>query len=123
MKPHATPDPSASDSEAALLRHFPPQAREAYARFRASGDPQAADAIVLSTLRDHQPRKEAEIRDEAELVADLGFDSIALTEMIFFLEDLFRVTISNAEIAGVRTVGDLRQFVRRKTAAPPAPAA
>jgi acyl carrier protein len=134
LDPHcpsvSSPDQSGS-AGCALLRHFPPEVRAAYLRFLVTADPSDADTILLSVICDHIPNKGAlggaALGDDVFLVAGLGFDSIALTEMVFFLEDLFQVSISNAEIIQVRTVGDLRAFVRRKLApqppAAPAPTA
>ena len=104
-----------------LLKHFPEDVRAAYIRLRTTGDVAAADTLVLAIVADHMPYKTAALLDSAALVADLGFDSVAITEMVFFIEDLLQVNITNAEILRVRTICDLRAFVREKlSAVPPA---
>lgn len=109
-----------SDAVETLLRHFPEDVRAAYLTLRATGDAGAADKLVLAIVADHMPRKEAELGDSAELLRDLGFDSVAIAEMVFFIEDLLQVNVTNAEILKVRTVADLRAFVRQKLASHPA---
>ena len=112
-----TPAPAAlSPTVATLLRHFPEEVRQAYVRLRDCGDPVAADTLVLAIVADHMPRPDAEICDAASLTKDLGFDSVAIAEMVFFIEDLLEVNVTNAEITRVGTVGEMRAFVRTKLA-------
>ena len=108
--PRRAPDP---------LAKFPDAVRSAYAQYCETGDVQALDAVVLAVVRDFVPETVElpagePLPDSARLIGDLGFDSLAISETVFFLEDLFKVRITNAEIMRVRTVGELRAFVRRK---------
>ena len=119
----AATDSTPTGAASTLLRHFPVEIREAYLRFKATRAEVDANLIVLAVVQDHLPNKALRsgepFGDELQLIADLGFDSVAITEMVFFLEDLFQVQIGNEEIMRVRTIGDLRSFVRKKTSANP----
>ena len=103
------------------LAKFPQEVRDAYSRCKTSGDPDAVDTVVLAVVRDFIPKHVAPpadqpLADHAKLMADLGYDSLAIAETVFFLEDLFNVKISNEEIMKVSTVAELRAFVRAKLA-------
>ena len=40
----------------------------------------------------------AELRSDMKLMEDLGYDSLAVAETVFFFEDLFKVRIQNTEL-------------------------
>ena len=114
----ATPPPSNP------LAKFPSAVRDAQERFLATGDVAALDAVVLAVILDHQPsiakKPDAETpADSARLIEDLGFDSLALAEIVFFLEDLYKMTITNEELKNVATMGEIRAFVRSKVGETP----
>lgn len=103
------------------LAKFPQNVRDAYALYKSSGNTNAIDIVVLAVVRDFIPKHHAPpagqpLPENARLMADLGYDSLAIAETVFFFEDLFDVKISNKEIMGVSTVGELRAFVRGKLA-------
>lgn len=122
MSDDLTPNSPSKPPKSSPLNKFPAAVRDAHARFLANGDSDALDVVVLAILRDHQPSHAraatpAELPDSARLMADLGFDSLALAEIVFFVEDLYSVSITNAELVSITTVGELRSFIRVKVAA------
>jgi acyl carrier protein len=118
----ASPAVAARDREESI-QHLPAGARASFARFQTGGDPAALDPVLLSILEDYIPRTPArplaELPGDTRLIEDLGFDSLAITEVVFFAEDLFGIKISNQEIVQVRSLDDLRGFIRRKLSLPP----
>lgn len=112
---------SAESRQADCVRHLPADARAAFERFQADGDAAALDPVLIAILGDYIPKSPArplsEMPGDTRLIDDLGFDSLAITEVVFFTEELFRITISNEEIVQVRTLDDLRSFIRGKVAA------
>lgn len=101
-----------------MLRHLPAEATAAFRRFQERGDVAELDPVVFAILEDFIPRAPekplSEMPGDTELIAGLGFDSLAITELVFFTEELFGITIANEEILKVRTIDDLRAFVRQK---------
>ncbi len=53
------------------------------------------------------------LTDGLHLINDLYLDSLAITEMVFYFEDLLGVSITNSELQGLVTIGDLRKFLFR----------
>lgn len=116
--PSSCPLP-ATDAGLALLRHFPAEVGAAYRRLRENGDAAAVELVVHAVVRDHIPnpaRRTEQFPGSAALIDDLGFDSVAISEIVFFFEDLFQVAISNEDVLRIRTVDDLCAFVRAKLA-------
>lgn len=106
------------------LASFPAAVRDAHARWLDARDPDALAAVVLAIVAYHRPgRARLENPDylpaSARLIEDLGFDSLALAEIVFFIEDLYKVSISNDDLRRIATVADLRAFVLEKVAASP----
>jgi acyl carrier protein len=103
------------------IKHLPAEARAAFQQFQAGGEPAVIDPMVLAILEDFAPKTPdtplAQLPGGTRLIDDLGFDSLAITEVVFFTEDLFGINITNEEIIQVRTLDDLRGFIRAKLAA------
>jgi acyl carrier protein len=53
----------------------------------------------------------------------LGIDSLGVAELLFNIEDEFRVTLPLEPVDGLATVGDVARFIDTLIAAQPAPTA
>jgi len=118
-----SPDSSPAAKAAQLeenLRRLPEPAQAAFRQYQRSGDAAALDVVLLAVLEDFIPKTPArplsELGGETKLMEDLGFDSLAIAEVVFFTEDLLDIRIENEEILQVQTLDDLRRFVRGKVA-------
>jgi acyl carrier protein len=101
---------------------MPAEARAAFQQFQQDGNPAVLDPVIFGILHDFIPKPPSaplpELPGTTLLIEELGFDSLAITEVVFFTEDLFGITITNEEIMQVRTLDDLRGFIHRKVARP-----
>lgn len=112
---------SSSSSTPSPLARFPAPVRDAYQNFLALHQPADLHLVIEAVLLDFVPKGKAlsvgsSIPAESRLVEDLGFDSLAVAEIVFFFEDLLQVSIPTHEVASLQTVKDLQTFVERKLA-------
>ncbi len=117
---NACTNPATSGPSVDKLRRLPPSATEDFLSFKGKGDEEALTRLIIAVLTDHSPDKAKAVTQwgpELRLIEDIGFDSLAIAETVFFFEDLFQISISNEEIMQVRTLGELRAFVKTKVTA------
>jgi len=72
---------------------------------------------VKKLISEKLAKKPDEIRREAALVDDLGADSLAIVELIMTMEDEFDIEVSDEEAEALRTVGDVIEYLEKKTTA------
>ncbi len=120
MDPRPT-TPAAASALEEKLRYLPALVRAAYRRFQTERKPDDLDVVIFAILQDFVARCPAPTLatcpGDTLLMEGLGLDSLAITEIVFAVEDLFGFSISNEEILKVRTVDDLRLFIRQKASA------
>ena len=55
------------------------------------------------------------VTPEAELVSDLGINSIELADLVILCEEKFDIQISDDEYSGFLTVGDVTEYLEKAT--------
>lgn len=55
------------------------------------------------------------INEDSKVVEDLGADSLDMIEMLMTLEEEFGLSISDEKAEGLKTVGDIVNFIEENT--------
>lgn len=86
---------------------------------RTNGGPGAVDGERVDELIESLcPIEPPPLTDDLFLIADLGFDSLGLLELVSALEVEFGLTeVPEAEALEIETVGDLHRLLARSSAA------
>jgi acyl carrier protein len=81
----------------------------------APGAASSSDAIVndITQILKRLSRRPIEPRPESELLADLGFDSLQVLELVGELEDHFNIAVPLNDLTHIRTVAQVADEVRR----------
>ncbi len=74
--------------------------------------PDALEPDVLDILK-RLSRRPIDPAPDSELVADLGFDSLQVLELVGELEDHFNIAIPLNSLTHIRTVSQITDEVRR----------
>ena len=73
------------------------------------------ETIMFETLKaylvDELHVKEEDITMEAELINDLGFNSLELADMVMACEEKFDVVIDDEDLHGFVTIGDIVRYL------------
>jgi acyl carrier protein len=106
-----------------LPERFPNEARLAFNKVREQKDFSGLEVVVLASVLDFLPSTTSglshkytleQLTEEKRLIEDLEFDSLAIAELVFFLEDLLAVTVNNTDLLRIRTIGELKAYINQK---------
>jgi acyl carrier protein len=66
---------------------------------------------IRTLVAEHLGVDFAEVTPEASILDDLGADSLDVVELVMSLEDAFDIEVPDEEVEGMRTSGDIEQYV------------
>jgi acyl carrier protein len=76
--------------------------------------PDSVSAALTEILRDDLNVDVSRVTRESRLVDDVGLDSVAFAVGMVAIEDKLGVAVSEQELLGCDTVGDLEKVIRAK---------
>jgi acyl carrier protein len=76
--------------------------------------PDSVSAALIEILRDDLNIDVSRVTQESRLVDDVGLDSVAFAVGMVAIEDKLGVAVSEQELLGCDTVGDLENVIRAK---------
>ena len=99
------------------LSGYPESLLDRYDAYLANREPEDLHFFVIGLIRflqDAGAESAPPPADGDRLREDLGVDSITIAEVIFLLEEILEIEISNQELMDISTAGELRQFILGK---------
>ncbi len=69
---------------------------------------------IKSLLAEQLCIEESEIKEDSDLVADLGADSLDMVQLLIAMEKEFGTTFGDEDLKNVKTVQDVIDFVEKK---------
>ena len=97
------------------VEDLPESLQQPLLRFVESRSEEDLTALIHAALSDFSDEElPEEIPDDANFIEDLGLDSLAITEFVFFFEDVFNLKIGNEELATLGTIGELKRYLLGK---------
>lgn len=102
------------DESADAFRDLPEALQNVLRRYGETRDDGDLNAVIFAVLEDlgSELGDVAADSDELNFIEDLGLDSLAIAEFVFFFEDIFQIKITNDALAGMRTLGELKAFLK-----------
>ena len=98
-----------------LLRGFPDSSIAGAVALRSGAELEDFEACLFGILLFYRPPgtepPKGEPSGEMRLQEDLGLDSMSMSEAMFKIEELFDISIDNAELAEVATIADARRLL------------
>jgi acyl carrier protein len=73
---------------------------------------------IIKALADYLKKDPASITEAHHLRDDLGLDSMAVIELLFEIEDAFKIQIPDQDLPGLSTVGSVADYVKERLASP-----
>lgn len=76
----------------------------------------AVTGKIIQALATYLKRDPATITESHHLRDDLGLDSVAVIELLFEIEERFKLQIPDQDLPGLSTVGTVAAYVQRRLA-------
>jgi len=73
--------------------------------------------FLRSKITSTSSRKPEQIQMESHLQEDLGFDSVDLLEMVWGVEDKYKIKISDEAYESIKTIEDVVNYIQQQTQA------
>lgn len=108
-----------------IMKRCPEFAIQAAVEFHQTKDPALVAPVVMGIIeRFVEPGVRSKIHesdDQMRLVEDLGVDSLLMVEIVMVIEESLGITIDNEDLRGLRSLGDVKEFLGAKMRGEPSP--